>query len=325
MHILPTISASLDDLIEPVDLRQAPADIVSLSFTDSDLAGIAAAWKRHETTLPSMRLAALRDLRHPLSVDLWLEKVATHAKVILVRILGGYEWWRYGCDQLAALARTRGIKLALLPGECREQDERLVECSTLPREELDALLAFFREGGPGNMDALVRQLAGLAQGGVERGAPVDVPKAGFYFLQNRKMPTWRLTLPTTRGRVRSQQSPSFSTALCCSLTMSPPSTRFVPRLPPKASGLNQSLSPASRDPEFARVRRGRSPRPGAVGDHHSHGFRRWRRARCRHAVRSLRRSGVPGHRRHNPTRRMGKERARAAPCGSGHACRHAGT
>ena len=134
MHILTTTSASLDDLAEPVDLRQTPADIVALSFTDSDLAGLAAAWKADAGHLPSMRLAALRDLRHPMSVDLWIDSVAAHAKVILVRILGGYDWWRYGCDQLASIARARGIKLALLPGECRDEDLRLVECSTLPRE-----------------------------------------------------------------------------------------------------------------------------------------------------------------------------------------------
>lgn len=180
MHILPTTSASLDDLIEPVDLCQSPADVVALSFTDSDLAALAAAWKRGGAALPSMRLAALRDLRHPMSVDLWAEKVGARAKIILVRLLGGYDWWRYGCDQLAALARANGIRLALLPGECREQDERLVECSTLPREELDALLAFFREGGPGNMDALVRRLAALARGESAADAAVAVPKAGWH-------------------------------------------------------------------------------------------------------------------------------------------------
>ena len=180
MHILPTTSATLDDLAEPVDLRQSPADVVALSFTDSDLAAIAAAWNRGQAALPSMRLAALRDLRHPMSVDIWLEKVAAHAKVILVRILGGYDWWRYGCDQLAALARGKGIRLALLPGECREQDERLVECSTLARGELNALLAFFREGGPGNMDGLARRLAALARGEAAANASVPVPKAGFY-------------------------------------------------------------------------------------------------------------------------------------------------
>ncbi|WP_442583256.1 cobaltochelatase subunit CobN [Mesorhizobium sp. ASY16-5R] len=181
MHILPTTSASLDDLVEPVDLAQSPADVVALSFTDSDLAALASAWRRGGENLPSMRLAALRDLRHPMSVDLWLDKVAAHAKVILVRILGGYDWWRYGCDQLAALARAKNIRLVMLPGECREQDERLVECSTLSRPELDDLLAFFREGGPSNMDALAGRLAGLARGEDRASASLSpVPKAGFY-------------------------------------------------------------------------------------------------------------------------------------------------
>jgi cobaltochelatase CobN len=180
MHLLTTSSATLDDLVEPVDLRQAPADIVALSFTDSDLAGLATAWKAEADSLPSMRLAALRDLRHPMSVDLWIDSVAAHAKIILVRILGGYDWWRYGCDQLAAIARSRGIKLAMLPGECRDEDPRLIDCSTLPREELDALLGYFREGGPENMTALVRRLAALAGREAEAADAVAVPKAGFY-------------------------------------------------------------------------------------------------------------------------------------------------
>jgi len=180
MHILTTTSASLDDLAEPVDLRQTPADIVALSFTDSDLAGLAAAWKADAGRLPSMRLAALRDLRHPMSVDLWIDSVARHAKIILVRILGGYDWWRYGCDQLASIARERGIKLALLPGESHDEDLRLIEASTLPRQELDALLGYFREGGPANMSALVQRLARLAGSQADIVEPVAVPKAGYY-------------------------------------------------------------------------------------------------------------------------------------------------
>ncbi len=45
MHILATTSASLDDRAEPVDLGQAPGDVAVLSFTDSDLAAVAAAWR----------------------------------------------------------------------------------------------------------------------------------------------------------------------------------------------------------------------------------------------------------------------------------------
>ncbi|RUW22495.1 cobaltochelatase subunit CobN, partial [Mesorhizobium sp. M1E.F.Ca.ET.041.01.1.1] len=198
MHILTTTSASLDDLAEPIDLRQTPADVVALSFTDSDLAGLAAAWKADAEHLPSMRLAALRDLRHPMSVDLWIDSVARHAKVVLVRILGGYDWWRYGCDQLATVARERGIKLALLPGESHDEDQRLIEGSTLPRAELDALLGYFREGGPANMRALVQRLARLAGSDAAAAEPVSVPKAGYYEPGRGVVP-----LPL-EGRVRPQ-------------------------------------------------------------------------------------------------------------------------
>ena len=101
-----------------------PADIAILSFADSDLAGLAAAWAIERDALPRVRLVQLRDLKHPMSVDLWIERVARHAKVIVVRLLGGRDWWRYGVDRLSALACEQGIALAVLPGEDRD-DPRL--------------------------------------------------------------------------------------------------------------------------------------------------------------------------------------------------------
>ena len=158
MHLLSTSSTSLDDIVEPVDLGQAPGDIAILSFADSDLAGLAAAWAAERDALPSVRLVQLRDLRHPMSVDLWIDRVGAHAKVIVVRLLGGLDWWRYGADRLSALAKERGIRLAMLPGEDRD-DPRLAECSTLPADELASLLAYFREGGCDNLRALLRRFA----------------------------------------------------------------------------------------------------------------------------------------------------------------------
>ncbi|WP_105386173.1 cobaltochelatase subunit CobN [Neorhizobium alkalisoli] len=178
MHILATTSSSLDDLIEPVDLNQSPADVLVLSFSGSDLNGIAAAW--HEDR-PGLRLANLSDLRHPMSVDLWIEKTAAHARVILVRILGGYDRWAYGVEELSRLARRKKIALALLPGECSIRDDRLAAASTVSDEALAGILACFREGGPENMRLLARRLAALATGHTEalsQAAPV--PKAGFY-------------------------------------------------------------------------------------------------------------------------------------------------
>src|ERR1700730_11798120 len=144
MHLLATTSTSLDEIVEPIDLAQPPGDVLILSFVDSDLAALAAAWAMERDLLPSVRLAHLRDLRHPMSVDLWIERAGAHAKVILVRLIGGLHWWRYGVERLAATARERGIALAVLPGEDRD-DPRLAEASTLPPEELGILLHFFRE------------------------------------------------------------------------------------------------------------------------------------------------------------------------------------
>src|SRR6478672_3800243 len=115
MHLLSTSSASLDDIVEPVDLAQPPGDIAILSFADSDLAGLAAVWAVEREALPAIRLVQLRDLKHPMSVDLWIDRVASRAKVIVVRLLGGLDWWRYGVEQLATVARERGITLAVLP------------------------------------------------------------------------------------------------------------------------------------------------------------------------------------------------------------------
>ncbi len=179
MHLLQTSSATLDDLVEPLDLGQPPGDIVILSFADSDLAGLAAAYAVERDRLPSVRLAHLRDLRHPMSIDLWIDKVASRAKVIVVRLLGGLDWWRYGVEALAATARERKIALAVLPGEDRA-DKRLDEASTLPSDELEALLAFFREGGRENLRALLRRLAGHAGLDLDVSIPQAVPRLAGY-------------------------------------------------------------------------------------------------------------------------------------------------
>src|ERR1700692_941122 len=171
MHLLATTATNLDDIVEAVDLGQPPGDIAILSYADSDLTGLAAAWEAERASLPSVRLAHLRDLRHPMSVDLWIDRVGAHAKVIVVRLLGGLDWWKFGIERLSALARERGIALAVLPGEDRN-DSHLAAASTLPRQELDALLRFFREGGRDNLRALLRRLAHHAGGDLApRGPP----------------------------------------------------------------------------------------------------------------------------------------------------------
>jgi cobaltochelatase CobN len=161
MHILATEIASLDEAEAAVDLAQSPADIVVLSFSDSDLSALAAAWQRDADRLPSLRLASLKKLRHPMSVDLYIDTVVAKAKAVIVRCLGGLDYWRYGLERIADAARDSGILFAALPGDDRP-DPRLVSASTMPSEKLALLDRFFREGGADNLGNALRLVGGLA-------------------------------------------------------------------------------------------------------------------------------------------------------------------
>ena len=253
-------STNLDEIVEPVDLGQPPGDIAVLSFADSDLAGLAAAWAAERSALPSVRLAHLRDLRHPMSVDLWIDRVGAHAKVILVRLLGGLDWWKYGIERLSALARERGIVLAVLPGEDRD-DARLAAASTLPPEELDRLLRYFREGGRENLRALLRRLARHAElCAAEPGANC---KSELNSDRNRCR-VRRLFAGRGRGRSRSacrcariraaRSCRSSSTARCCSPPTPRRSMRSALRLPARGLAPAPLVVTSLKDTRRGRIR-----------------------------------------------------------------------
>lgn len=171
MHLLRVDTVSLDEGEAAVDLGQEPGDLVILSFTDSDLAGLARAHGA-EPGLPSLRLAKLAKLRHPLSVDLYVEGVVARARAVVIRCLGGLDYWRYGVERCAEAARAHGVALAVLPGDDRP-DPRLATFSTDPALAAD-LDGYFRAGGPENLRRMLRRLAAhLGEGGpVEPAQPL---------------------------------------------------------------------------------------------------------------------------------------------------------
>ena len=75
MHLPNITTATLDDLIEPVDLGQAPAEIAgALLLRQRPRGARGGVARRSAAAVPELRLASLRDLRHPMSVDLWMER-----------------------------------------------------------------------------------------------------------------------------------------------------------------------------------------------------------------------------------------------------------
>lgn len=165
MHVIFRESHGLDETESPVDLAQSPADLVVLSFSDSDLGAFAAAWHRSggaQGRLPGLRLANIASLKHPLSVDTYLEQTLEGAKGILIRLLGGLPYWPYGVHEIAALARRQEIALAVLPADGRD-DPRLDEVSTLPVSTLRRLQQLCDSGGVVAAQAALAQMA-LAAG-----------------------------------------------------------------------------------------------------------------------------------------------------------------
>ena len=179
MHLLAATQGTIGDGEEAVDLAQEPADILILSAADSELAALAAAYHARAGDLPSLRLASLLLLRHPMSVDLWLDRTARHAKLIIARVLGGRGYWQHGVDQLAALAAAHGIRLALLPGGDAPLDEELLERANLPRDVCEALRALLAAGGTGNAELLLDYAARLLEDDTATPpAPRPLPAAG---------------------------------------------------------------------------------------------------------------------------------------------------
>ncbi len=104
---------SISDGDEAIDLGQTPGDILFLSAADTELAAIAAAVQARGEQAVRWRLASLMSLKHPMSVDTYIERTARHARLIVVRALGGASYFHYAMEALHACARV-----AARPSSC---------------------------------------------------------------------------------------------------------------------------------------------------------------------------------------------------------------
>ena len=195
MHILRAELRSLDETAQAVDLDQSRADIVALSFTDSDSNVLAKAWETlatHSDTADatknlSLRLASLADLRHPYSVDLYAEKVLIHARFVIVRLLGGLDYWRYGVDEFFRIAKAKGIRLLVVPGDPRE-DPRLDDVSTAGKSDLRRVWSWFQAGGVDNAAQVLRFALNSLGHPCKIAAPREDARLGVFARATRPAP-----------------------------------------------------------------------------------------------------------------------------------------
>lgn len=161
MHLVFRERHGLEETDTPESLGQTPADLVVLSFSDAELGAFAAGWDRaraSDPSFPSLRLANLARLRHPLSVDDYVENTLHGARAVLVRLIGGSRAWDYGLTRLEDLARDKGLIVAAL-GVGQGDGPGWVEPSNLPVSTLSRLRALCDEGGVVAAHAALAQLA----------------------------------------------------------------------------------------------------------------------------------------------------------------------
>ncbi|WP_099864803.1 cobaltochelatase subunit CobN [Pararhizobium haloflavum] len=177
MHLLLAQKGSIADGEEAIDLGQSPGDIVFLSAADTELAAVAAATADGAAGARSVRVASLMALKHPMSVDTYIERTARHARMIVVRALGGAGYFGYCLDALLAVAARHGIGFIALPGDDKP-DEGLSRYSTIEASDRDALWAFLNEGGAENTRGFLSHLAAMAGDGERPPGAVPLMKAG---------------------------------------------------------------------------------------------------------------------------------------------------
>lgn len=161
MHVLAAQAGRIDDGDEPVDLAQSPGDIVFLSAAETELSAFALD-ARETPIAASLRLASLLQLKHPYSVDLYADNTLAHAKLIVVRLIGGEAYWPYGMERLTALAH-QGVKLMVMPHE-GQWNADLAALSTVPMPLVRRFWQLCVEGGPANRVKALQLLDALARG-----------------------------------------------------------------------------------------------------------------------------------------------------------------
>jgi cobaltochelatase CobN len=179
MHLLAATPGAVDSGAQPVDLAQTPADVVVLSAADTELALLSEA-RASMDAAPSLRLASLAHLAHPLSVDMHLDRCATRSRLVVARILGGAGYWRYGLAQYSARLHAAGVPFVALPGDDKP-DPELQALSTVTEDDYSALWSYLVEGGPTNAIGFLDHAKAMLDG-TERPPPArPLLRAGVYW------------------------------------------------------------------------------------------------------------------------------------------------
>ncbi|EDX85140.1 cobaltochelatase, CobN subunit [Synechococcus sp. PCC 7335] len=151
MHRLAATPGGWDNTKEGVIyIEQAPAPIVLLTAADTDISTLNQVLDRLPKGFEEIRALNLLQLQQQLTIDTYAETVLRHARVIIVRILGGRSYWSYGLEVLKETVSLTGASLIVMPGDDKP-DLDLMSHSTVALSVVNRLWQYFTEGGIDNL------------------------------------------------------------------------------------------------------------------------------------------------------------------------------
>ncbi|BDS11192.1 cobaltochelatase subunit CobN [Aureispira anguillae] len=158
MHLISTIPGGWNPNDDGVFyIEQQAGDLIFLSAGDTEISAVNEAYRslNVEGELPSLRLANLTYFKQELTIDTYLEEVASKAKVIVMRLLGGKSYYSYFCEAIIALLEEADIELIFLPGH-DQPDWELMQLSTIPFTLVDEIWKYFVAGGIFNVEQALK-------------------------------------------------------------------------------------------------------------------------------------------------------------------------
>ena len=181
MHRLATIPGGWNPAAEGVIfVEQQPAPIVVITAADTDIQTLAASANQLPDGFAALRVVNLLQLQQQLTIDTYAEDVLSHAKVIIVRVIGGRSYWSYGLEVVEETAKQTGAKLIILPGDERP-DPNLMSHSTVSLTEVNQVWKYFLEGGVDNYCNLLKFVSTYFLNQTYAfNPPQPVPRIGIY-------------------------------------------------------------------------------------------------------------------------------------------------
>lgn len=179
-----------------VFIEQTPAPIVLLTAADTDIAALSQALLKLPQGFSDIRCMNLLQLQQQLTIDTYAEDVLSHARLIILRILGGRGYWSYGLEVTKATVAETGAALIVIPGDDRP-DLDLMGHSTLPLTGVNQLWRYFTEGGIDNLcNGLLYASDRTLSTQYHPPEPERIPKIGIYELSASNSPSPTTNLAT---------------------------------------------------------------------------------------------------------------------------------